>query len=390
MPKRSEYVQIPQSEDIYEEQEDEEDDVGLGSGSSLPAPTSPTASTGQRLKSPKFRTGKIDLGTLDVAFKRWTNEITKRVKRKKRLEVMSQRKDIVFSVFQHTPSTNDTSDISSKSERSGRKVKTLDDGLPMTKKDFEELTSSVKVAILDGVHPKMITKGSSGSYFARKKLDAGRSQVVGVFKPKDEEYGHLNPKTTKWIHRNLFWWVGFGRACLIPNLSYISEAAASLLDERLGLHIVPRTELVSLSSPAFSYGWIDRNAYKKGKPLPEKVGSFQTFMHSYQDASAFLREHPWPGRAISDTYDERNHRTGGTVKRCSAALGVVCGRLGEVEEEDEHEDYDEYSQNSRSRTFSWTPALQQDFREELEKLIILDYLMRKRSVPALSTLSSSQ
>jgi hypothetical protein len=31
--------------------------------------------------------------------------------------------------------------------------------------------------------------------------------------------------------------------------SYISEAAASLLDQRLHLHIVPRTELVSLSSP---------------------------------------------------------------------------------------------------------------------------------------------
>lgn len=30
--------------------------------------------------------------------------------------------------------------------------------------------------------------------------------------------------------------------------SYISEAAASLLDERLGLNIVPRTQLVSLSS----------------------------------------------------------------------------------------------------------------------------------------------
>ena len=30
--------------------------------------------------------------------------------------------------------------------------------------------------------------------------------------------------------------------------SYISEAAASLLDQRLHLYIVPRTELVSLSS----------------------------------------------------------------------------------------------------------------------------------------------
>ena len=32
------------------------------------------------------------------------------------------------------------------------------------------------------------------------------------------------------------------------HLSYISEAAASLLDERLSLNIVPRTQLVSLSS----------------------------------------------------------------------------------------------------------------------------------------------
>lgn len=92
-----------------------------------------------------------------------------------------------------------------------------------------------------------------------------------VFKPKDEEpYGRLNPKviiqdfvlcniglrliskTTKWLHRQFRWIIPFGRACLIPNLSYISEAAASLLDERLQLHIVPPTQLVSLSSPVCS------------------------------------------------------------------------------------------------------------------------------------------
>jgi hypothetical protein len=32
------------------------------------------------------------------------------------------------------------------------------------------------------------------------------------------------------------------------SASYISEAAASLLDQRLDLYIVPRTQLVSLSS----------------------------------------------------------------------------------------------------------------------------------------------
>lgn len=35
----------------------------------------------------------------------------------------------------------------------------------------------------------------------------------------------------------------------LKSASYISEAAASLLDRRLELHIVPPTYLVSLSSP---------------------------------------------------------------------------------------------------------------------------------------------
>jgi hypothetical protein len=40
------------------------------------------------------------------------------------------------------------------------------------------LVRSVRSAILEGVHPKMITKGSSGSYFAREKVE-GRVQTVG-------------------------------------------------------------------------------------------------------------------------------------------------------------------------------------------------------------------
>lgn len=37
--------------------------------------------------------------------------------------------------------------------------------------------ASVKSAIDEGIHPKMISKGSSGSYFARAKVD-GRVQTV--------------------------------------------------------------------------------------------------------------------------------------------------------------------------------------------------------------------
>ena len=57
-------------------------------------------------------------------------------------------------------------------------MKTLDDNAVMTYKDFSALTESVKAAILDGIHPKMITKGSSGSYFARSKNGPGRPNVT--------------------------------------------------------------------------------------------------------------------------------------------------------------------------------------------------------------------
>jgi hypothetical protein len=45
------------------------------------------------------------------------------------------------------------------------------------------MVDNVKDAILDGIHPKMIAKGSSGSYFARAN-DGDRTKTVGcVFHP---------------------------------------------------------------------------------------------------------------------------------------------------------------------------------------------------------------
>ena len=72
-------------------------------------------------------------------------------------------------------------------------------------------------------------------YYLQKK--------IGVFKPKDEEpYGHLNPKWTKWCHK-ICCPCCFGRNCLIPNQGYLSEAGASLVDGKLGLHVVPKTKV---------------------------------------------------------------------------------------------------------------------------------------------------
>lgn len=61
---------------------------------------------------------------------------------------------------------------------------------------------------------------------------------LAVFKPKDEEpFAQGNPKWPKWFQRVLCICC-FGRACLIPNTGYLSETAASLLDERLEVRLL--------------------------------------------------------------------------------------------------------------------------------------------------------
>ncbi|KAF9650860.1 hypothetical protein BDM02DRAFT_3092313 [Thelephora ganbajun] len=358
MTNHSEYQPISQSVD------DEEADVAE------PVPSS-SASRPRRSSISK----KIDLRKLDNAFKRWTESIAQKMKRKKKTEDLNARKEIWRSVFEpYIPPR--TPELTAHSMQ----TKTLDHRPPMSQAEFDALVQGVREAILDGVHPKMIAKGSSGSYFARSKVD-GRVQTVGVFKPKDEEpYGRLNPKTTKWLHRQFKWIIPFGRACLIPNLSYISEAAASLLDRRLEMYIVPRTGLVSLSSQAFFYDWIDRTAFKKGKPLPDKIGSLQYFLNGFTDASDFLRKNPFPGRAIAETYADDPHRHKTKAKRILNVLRICCGRTGDEddfydeEHEQDHRLFD-VSEGLGNRPFYWTTALQDSFREELEKLVILDYLM---------------
>lgn len=64
-----------------------------------------------------------------------------------------------------------------------------------------------------------------------------------MFKPKDEEpYGLLNPKWSKWLQK-VCCPCCFGRGCLVLNQGYLSEAGAYLVDEKLGLNIVPKTRV---------------------------------------------------------------------------------------------------------------------------------------------------
>lgn len=48
---------------------------------------------------------------------------------------------------------------------------------------------------------------------------------------------------------------------------YLSEAGASLIDQKLGLNVVPKTAVVSLAAPTFNYSAIDRAAARTKQRL---------------------------------------------------------------------------------------------------------------------------
>jgi len=136
-------------------------------------------------------------------------------------------------------------------------------------------------------------------------------------------------------------------------------------------NLVPYTDVVYLSSPSFNYDFWDRRAfYRKKKPLPPKPGSFQVFLKGFKDASAFLKQHPWPDQTNTNVTApaDRNRRT---------RWADDC-RLGSAESDDDDIDGEQRVGRAEAerRKHFWSPALQESFREELDKLVILDYIMR--------------
>lgn len=301
----------------------------------------------------------IDIKALNYRLEKWADEIAQKFKiRKVQGKTQDEEKlEIHHSVFQAPEGMAPAPSDSSLMDTEGR----------MSKMEFDDVVESVRVAIEMGMHPLMISKGSSGSYFAKNS----QGKVVGVFKPKDEEpYATKNPKWTKWIHRNLFPFA-FGRACLIPNLSYVSEAAAYVLDARLQTNIVPYTDIVEFSSISFNYDYWDRKAfYRKKKPLPPKIGSLQVFLKGFKDASIFLKEHPWPEQVNGSI------EAGPLRKSKKRGWTAECRTGGEQSDDEEDHRPRQGRSQSRGRRAFWTPALQLSLREELEKLVILDYIMR--------------
>lgn len=311
----------------------------------------------------------VDIKAINARLERWAEEIASKFKinRFKGKTQEEEQLEIKHSVFQAPEGLRPPSAETLASDG------TETQGDRMSKIGFDDVVESVKIAIELGIHPKMISQGSSGSYFAR--ISGGK--VVGVFKPKDEEpYASRNPKWTKWIHRNLFPCF-FGRACLIPNLSYVSEAAAYVLDSRLQTNLVPYTDIVYLSSKSFHYDFWDKsNYYRKRKPLPAKVGSFQVFLQGFKDANLFFRDNPWPDQINSglrpdDAPRWRRKPWTETCRPTSAGSRDEEGVRSDVRSMNGDE-----ASNANDSGFTWTDPLKQSFREELEKLVVLDYIMR--------------
>ncbi|KAJ6126933.1 hypothetical protein N7523_002545 [Penicillium sp. IBT 18751x] len=387
-PATSGYARLAQEEEErgYLHDDSEDDDLGAASSTvstSAPryAPISSRAQMqasglatppGHRRRHSGFqrrgrRNSGVDIKAINARFERWAEEIANKFKinRVKGKTYEEEKLEIYHSVFQAPPGVRPvtTEELESDEfEAQQRKARA----------EYEDIIESVRLAIELDVHPRMIAQGSSGSYFARNP----EGKVVGVFKPKDEEpYASRNPKWTKWIHRNLFPCF-FGRACLIPNLSYVSEAAAYVLDARLRTNMVPYTDICYLSSKSFFYDfWDRRKAWKGKKTLPPKAGSFQVFLKGYKDANIFLREHPWPDQVNT------GFRAEDAPKRKKRPWNETCRPSG-VESDDEDDNANGYMPSpnprdeSRERRFNWTENLMQSFREELEKLVILDYIMR--------------
>ncbi|KAM4060402.1 phosphatidylinositol 3- and 4-kinase domain-containing protein [Hirsutella rhossiliensis] len=377
-PATTGYERLTQADQISD---DSDDDFLAESSASLQPASAPrhapitqpyhrsgVSSPRRNSSRPKFRhrggsNAGVDLKAINARLERWADEIASRFKRGRGKSQLGEedRLEIHHSVFQPPDGVRPISAEAMAEPPPGF----------MTKAEFDAVVESVRTAIRQEIHPSMISQGSSGSYFARNP----DGKIVGVFKPKDEEpYAAGNPKWNKWIHRNLFPCC-FGRACLIPNLSYVSEAAAYVLDCQLRTHLVPYTDVVWLSSKSFHYPfWDRRRFYRKKKPFPAKPGSFQVFLKGFKDANVFLREHPWPDQYLSGFRANDTHRN----KRKRWTESCRPSTSGSPNDQDSSDDESQTPRDEPSGPprFVWTEPLKQSFREELEKLVILDYIMR--------------
>lgn len=188
---------------------------GPGGPSSSSGPSRPGAGKSRSNRRARSNSG-VDVKAINARLERWADEIAAKFKRGKKGgrpgDDEEGKLEIHYSVFQAPEGVRPATEQSLGRPQQG----------VMSREEFEAIVESVRLAMEQGVQPRMITQGSSGSYFARNP----EGKVVGVFKPKDEEpYAAGNPKWNKWIHRNLFPCC-FGRAWYV-SLMFLCHGPAA-------------------------------------------------------------------------------------------------------------------------------------------------------------------
>lgn len=96
-------------------------------------------------------------------------------------------------------------------------------------------------------------------------------------------------------------------------------------------------------------------------------------MRGFTDASQWLKEHPWPNGLSVDEAKAKSDRH--YFRRCLRVALGVCGSAGaETLDGDEREAAEGFAEDE-NRRFKWTQELKDEFCEELQKLVALDFLM---------------
>jgi hypothetical protein len=113
---------------------------------------------------------------------------------------------------------------------------------------------------------------------------------------------------------------------------------------------------------------LKKSEVSKSSWTGSEVPPFVTYLTS--DANLFLRENPWPDRYNSSFSTEV------APKKTSWTSMCLKGATGDDLEAQNDAPQSSNPTQDPSPRFQWTEALQQNFREELEKLVILDYMMR--------------
>ncbi|EPB67300.1 hypothetical protein ANCCEY_13608 [Ancylostoma ceylanicum] len=107
------------------------------------------------------------------------------------------------------------------------------------------------------------------------------------------------------------------KACLIPNNGYLSETGASIVDDMLQLHIVPKTRVVRLASPSFFYSRCC-GRYE----IKPKEGSFQLFVKGYESAQAVFSRWDYDPSLLSDE-EEESHVPGKVIELAAIDNGLA-------------------------------------------------------------------